>query len=87
MQKEIYDGALADKMKGVTMGEVYDIYTTTGGRRHWIDTQTGEHTGLNDVFEKDNLPKMYGWICPVCGRGLSPYTTSCPCTEKWEITC
>jgi predicted amidophosphoribosyltransferase len=21
----------------------------------------------------------YGWICPVCGRGLSPYTSSCPC--------
>ena len=40
------------------MGEVYDIYTTTGGRPHWIDTKTGEHTGLNDVSEKDNLPKM-----------------------------
>ena len=22
---------------------------------------------------------MSGWICPVCGRGLSPYTSQCPC--------
>lgn len=38
-----------------------------------------------------NPPKMVGWICPVCGRGLSPYTTICPCkewiNEKWEVTC
>ena len=36
-------------------------------------------------------PKMVGWICPVCGRGLSPYTTICPCKGwidgKWEVTC
>lgn len=30
-----------------------------------------------------------GWICPVCGRGLSPYTAVCPCRngKGWEITC
>lgn len=38
-----------------------------------------------------NLPKMIGWICPICGRGLSPYTTACPCKGwlegKWKVTC
>lgn len=38
-----------------------------------------------------NPPKMIGWICPVCGRGLSPYATTCPCKGwvegKWEVTC
>ena len=38
-----------------------------------------------------NPPKMIGWICPICGRGLSPYTTACPCKGwlegKWEVTC
>jgi len=23
--------------------------------------------------------QMMGWVCPVCGRGLSPYTAVCPC--------
>lgn len=27
-------------------------------------------------------PKMqYGWVCPVCGRGLSPQTMVCPCKD------
>lgn len=35
------------------------------------------------------VPAMQGWICPVCGRGLSPYTSVCPCKngKGWEITC
>lgn len=36
-----------------------------------------------------NPPKMVGWICPVCGRGLSPFTTMYPCKgwKGWDITC
>jgi hypothetical protein len=34
-------------------------------------------------------PMQIGWICPVCGRGLSPLTSVCPCNngKGWEITC
>lgn len=34
-------------------------------------------------------PMQIGWICPVCGRGLSPLTMVCPCQngKGWEITC
>lgn len=37
-------------------------------------TQTSESKS-----ETINAPKMTGWICPVCGRGVSPYTAVCPC--------
>jgi hypothetical protein len=41
---------------------------------------------------KKEEPKQYfgqvGWICPVCGMGLSPFTTSCPCkTPPFVVTC
>lgn len=48
-------------------------------------TQTSESKS-----EIINAPKMTGWICPVCGRGLSPYTSVCPCKEigkGCEVTC
>lgn len=37
----------------------------------------------------EQKPKMVGWICPVCGRGVSPFTSVCPCNagEGWKITC
>lgn len=27
-----------------------------------------------------------GWICPVCGRGLAPSTSYCPCNVNSNIT-
>lgn len=33
-------------------------------------------------------PKLYGWICPVCGRSNSPFTTTCICRPvNTQITC
>ena len=26
-----------------------------------------------------------GWICPVCGRGLAPFTSYCPCNSTRNI--
>lgn len=58
----------------------------------WIDSYTAELL-RNDVVKGTvtgtakaksyNVPAMQGWICPVCGRGLSPYISVCPC----DITC
>ena len=32
-------------------------------------------------------PAMTGWICPKCGRSLSPFAQVCPCSIKWEVIC
>lgn len=32
--------------------------------------------------------QVLGWICPVCGSGLSLSTSRCPCVPlKMEVTC
>lgn len=86
------------------MGEVFDRYTDTAGNEHWCDTETGKHvistkeledimfgTG-NSTTKVDNGSTFpnYGWVCPVCGRGLSPYTSVFPCKgfdPGWKVTC
>lgn len=30
--------------------------------------------------------KQEGWICPVCGRGLAPWVSFCPCQSDLKIT-
>lgn len=32
----------------------------------------------NDDFVQVG-PTVYGWVCPKCGRALSPTTSVCPC--------
>ena len=47
-------------------------------------------TEEKDFDEKTCVPvtiELHGWICPKCGRALSPYTAVCPCSDKWEVTC
>lgn len=39
--------------------------------------------------ENKSIFGNYGWICPVCGHGLSPYTSTCPCIGflNLKVTC
>ena len=46
---------------------------------------------MEGTFNNGNYQAgSYGWICPVCGRGNSPFAPTCPCkqwTPNWTITC
>lgn len=45
----------------------------------WLsDSSSTQQTQFN---ETQSL-KPIGWICPVCGRGVSPFESSCPCYIK-----
>ena len=71
-----------------------DSYTTsTDGTAK--ETRTNDFEFKTDGDQLKNVKfGNYGWICPVCGCGCSPYTTVCPhCSgnrqynEPWKITC
>ena len=54
-----------------------------------LDRAEGAIGNLPSAQPEQQIPQMRGWVCPVCGRGLSPYTSVCPCNngKGWEITC
>lgn len=39
-----------------------------------------------DIPLPQGFGKQEGWICPVCGRGLSPWTSFCPRQSDLKIT-
>lgn len=38
-----------------------------------------------DLPMPQSFGEQKGWICPVCGRGLAPWTSCCPCVSTREI--
>lgn len=68
-----------------------EMNSTTGG--NYVCPRCGMI--INDlVYRPQNcdipLPqgfgKQEGWICPVCGRGIAPWMSFCPCQSDWKIT-
>lgn len=44
------------------------------------DTHCATSNSTKSSNKSENKDKMiYGWICPVCGKGVSPYTDYCNC--------
>ena len=76
-------------MRCIRCGE--EMNSTTGG------SYTCHRCGMevNDlVYRPQNCDtqfthgfgKQEGWICPVCGRGVSPWMDFCPCKSDLKIT-
>lgn len=81
------------------VGDCFNAFEPKEGWESMSDYEIGKNTGYDfnnpttstgvSYSSTSNPPKMQGWICPVCGRGLSPFTSVCPCKngKGWEITC
>lgn len=50
---------------------MYDTHCATSS------SNTTSTTSSNRSENKDKM--IYGWICPVCGKCVSPYTDYCNC--------
>ena len=76
-------------MKCIRCGK--EMTNTTGGNYNCPSC----NMAVNDlVYRSSNcdipMPQGFGeqkgWICPVCGRGVAPWTSFCPCQSDWKIT-
>ena len=47
------------------------VYTTS--------TASTTKTYVVNLGEQNKETGKYGWICPVCGRGIAPTEKICPC--------
>ena len=80
-------------MKCISCGK--EMESTTSGNPMCLECDLN----LRDILNRERLntkvqpdkPFLTGWICPVCGRGMSPYESYCNCngnkfTPSWPVT-
>lgn len=69
-----------------------EMVHTVGGCYHCPTCGTGVNDCVLRIPSSCDIPvpqrfgEQKGWICPVCGRGLAPWMSSCPCNSDAEIT-
>lgn len=68
-----------------------EMISTTGGNEYcpkcsFVVNDLIYRPSNCDMPLPDGFGKQTGWICPVCGRGVSPFVDYCPCQADWKIT-
>ena len=66
MGREIKENNRCDLCGGIRCGSVNDV---------------GDYNCTCIGTGGPNIYGIKGWICPICGRGLSPFTMSCGCVN------
>ena len=71
------------------MSAAYDICEGCGEYKQMVVGVTNKYeTGYSccDMPVPQGFGQQ-GWVCPVCGRGLAPWVSVCPCmSPKIEVT-
>ena len=54
---------------------------------HWCASEYEPNIDYQDILPpQKKISGSYGWICPVCGAGVSPYQDHCPCCSGKSLT-
>lgn len=53
---------------------------------HWCTYEYEPNTDFQNILPLQKQSGSYGWICPVCGAGVSPYQVYCPCCGGKSLT-
>lgn len=59
---------------------------TTSSKAYVDNNSTTAAPSLQSIYNPPRYRGEVGWICPVCGRGLAPSTSYCPCNLTRNIT-
>lgn len=60
--------------------------TIACGKAYVDNNSTTATPSLQSIYNPPRYRGEVGWICPVCGRGLAPSTSYCPCNLSRNVT-
>lgn len=53
----------------------------------WYASEYDPTINYQDILSPQKIASgSYGWICPACGAGVSPYQNYCPCCSGKKFT-
>ena len=58
----------------------------SGGEKQAVQMNASGTTPIDDIEkQEEEYTGPTGWICPVCGAGISPFVTKCQCIFGYTL--